>query len=217
MQLPLRANLLYIQADAIDARDGVLVGASLVDLTDELVDRQMSAGWWQDDAINLRAAELEIDRHWDWRGTAFGRDGRDLRAIRLALITDHGAVQGAMMMSADGVAMGCSEERGKLRLFVELLFAAPRNRPEVIRQKNGMVFRGTGLNLIQAAVQISDESGHAVRLKLDASPRSVKWYANRGFITVSERHLVYDSVGYTPMELKSEAARPLRRKTSSSQ
>jgi hypothetical protein len=96
--------------------------------------------------------------------------------------------------------MKCEREPGQLALFLELLFAAPRNR-EWIRLDRAEQFRGIGLGLLRAAAQLSLEAGCGGCLKLESSPNFVDWYKKRGFLEVSSQLVPHEGVKYTPMEL----------------
>src|SRR3954465_12095571 len=102
MKLPIETTLLYVPAQ-ID------VDADIVELTDSLIEARMGSIWWNDPAVDAGLASREIDRNWDWKDLEIERREstgiphigrvRKLSARRLAIITQDGAVQGAMMLS----------------------------------------------------------------------------------------------------------------------
>lgn len=184
------------------------IDASIVELTDAMIERQMGDAWWNHPAIDPVLAESEIDRYWDWTQLRIEHADRILRSRRLAIVTADDAVQGAMMVSVDPVECERRRERGRPALFVELLFAAPQSRPWV-RTDRTEHFRGVGLYLLRAAAELSLEAGFAGRLKLEASPGSVGWYRKRGLLEVSRRRIVYEGVKYTLMELEADRVAPL--------
>lgn len=105
------------------------------------------------------------------------------------------------MISTAPVALW--REPGMTGLFLELLFAAPRNRPWV-RSDKAEQYRGVGVQLLRTAVALSMEAGCGGRLKLEASPGSVDWYRNRGLLDTAEERIVHEGVTYAPMELEAD-------------
>ncbi len=203
MKLPIAATLLYVPSQTD-------VDAQIVELTDPLIEQRMGSPWWNDPALDSTLAAREIDRYWNWKeleierpeNTAFRDIGRyrKLSARKLAIITEDGAVQGAMMVSTEPVKC---EREPDVALFVELLFAAPRNR-QWIRRDRAEQFRGIGLGLLRTAAQLSVEAGFGGCLKLESSPDFVDWYKKRGFLEVSRALIVHDGIKYTPMELPAD-------------
>ncbi len=105
-----------------------------------------------------------------------------------------------MLVSSEPVE--CESEPGKLALFVEMLFSAPRNR-KWVRLDRKDLYKGVGLALLRVAAELSIEAGCEGRLKLDASPGSITWYKNRGLLEVSAHRIVHEGVEYRPMELSA--------------
>lgn len=96
----------------------------------------------------------------------------------------------------------------KTALFLELLFTAPRNRPDL--RKDGKEFlKGVGLQLLIWAAHFSRTTGHGGRLRLDGSPGYLAWYQNRGLQILPLNPIVYQGVEYTPMELSEASANKL--------
>jgi hypothetical protein len=204
MRLPIETTLLYVPAQTD-------VDASIIDLTDSLIEQRMGSEWWDDPALDAGLASREIDRYWDWKeleleraeSTDNPRIGRirKLSARRYAIVTEDGAVQGAMLVSSEAVK--CELRPEQLALFVELLFAAPRNR-QWIRVDRAEQFRGIGLGLLRTAAQLSLEARCGGCLKLESSPDFVGWYKKRGFLEVSGGPVTHEGVEYTPMELSAD-------------
>src|SRR5687768_11988526 len=107
MRFPKRIELLYVPAQT-DAE------AHVVALTKTLIRRRMGSAWWDDPAIDSRAAADEIDRGWDWTTEEIERNGRVLKSRKLAVVTGDRAVQGAMLASTEPVA--CERESGQSAL-----------------------------------------------------------------------------------------------------
>lgn len=196
MKLPKSVTLFH-------APSKVDVDAEVVELTEAMIEHRMGEAWWGDPAIEPASAEEEIDRHWDWAELEIEREGRRLRARRFAVATQDGVVQGAMMASTEAVACERKPDRGRPALFVELFFAAPRNR-EWIRTDKAEQFRGVGLHLLRTAAELSEELDCDGRLKLESSPGFVDWYKRRGLLEVSSQRILHEGVKYTPMELQSD-------------
>jgi hypothetical protein len=196
MKLPQIVTLRYVPSQAdIDAR--------IVALTDAMIRERMNDAWWEDPALDPGLTENEIDREWDWLSLEIERDGEILDSRKLAIVTADDAVQGAMLVSTQGVPCERKHERDTLALFVELLFAAPSNR-QWIRNDRAEQFRGVGLYLLRAAAQLSREAGFGGRLKLESSPGFVEWYRKRGLLEVSSKRILHEGVKYTPMELETD-------------
>jgi hypothetical protein len=195
MRLPKAIDLLHVPT-------GIIVDAAIVRLTDQLIRAQMGQTWWNDPAIDPADADREIDRQWNWTEAAIEWGGEVFPGLKLGVITGDGAVQGAALFST--VAVPLELEPGKDGLFLELLFIAPRNR-HWIRLDRSEQFRGVGLQLLRAAGEFSRDAGQGGRLKLDASPDFVDWYAKRGFRPCRKDRIIHQGVAYTPMELTGDA------------
>jgi hypothetical protein len=103
-----------------------------------------------------------------------------------------------------------AEERimGQWWLFVELLFTAPRNRPQV--RRDGLPWlRGVGMELLTWAAHLSRTKGYGGRLLLDGSPEFIEWYAKRGLQKLDCEPILYEGVSYVPMELSATSAKTL--------
>jgi hypothetical protein len=205
MKLPIKVTLFYVPSQTD-------VDADITELTDSLIERRMGGTWWDDPALDAELASREIDKFWDWKELKIERAesvvgfpeigrGKTLSARRLAVVTEDGAVQGAMLVSNEPVK--CERDPGQLALFVELLFAAPRNR-QWIRLDRAEQFRGIGLGLLRTAAQLSLGAGCDGRLKLESSPDFVDWYRKRGLLEVSTDRMLHEGVEYTPMELPTK-------------
>ena len=199
MELPKRIPLLHQPTRHY-------VEAQIEELTEAMIRKEIGTAWWTDPALNIEACAAEIDRNWNWIGLEIEQEGRILKAVRLGVVTGDGMVQGAMLISAESV--GCEREPGEQALFVEMLFAAPRNRWWV-RLDQSEQYRGVGLELLRVGSELSIDAGCQGRLKLDASPGSVSWYKKRGFLEVSAGRMAHEGVEYTPMELVADRVRML--------
>src|SRR5215208_3895249 len=102
------------------------VEAHVQALSKEMINKEVEQAWWSDPEVDGAAAASEIDRHWKWTELEIERNGKSLPGMSIGVVTGDGAVQGALLLSTESVE--CEGEAGKFALFVELLFAAPRNR-----------------------------------------------------------------------------------------
>jgi hypothetical protein len=104
--------------------------------------------------------------------------------------------------------------RGSSRLFLERLFTAPRNRPD-LREDNSPYYLGVGIELFIWAVEFSRKMGHEGRIRLDSSPDAIVWYEKRGLKKLPLDHMLFEGVEYTPMELPFAAVKILLAATGS--
>lgn len=126
------------------APSGEYVEARIVALTEQLVDRKISSGWWNEDCLKDAFDSPPIDQHWDWNDVAIEYDGRIIDSEKVAIVAGHdGAVQGAMLISREPVRSAL--QRSEQGLFIELLFTAPRNRP-ALRKDGKDHLRGIGID-----------------------------------------------------------------------
>jgi hypothetical protein len=188
------------------APTGQYVEAQIVELTADIVERQIHRGWWADDSLYEQFDPPPIDRHWNWNEMGIEYGGKPLAAEKVAITTGDQAVQGAMMISTKPVPSILSPGAGAL--FVELLFTAPRNRPSLRRDGNAF-FLGVGSELLTWGAWLSREKGYEGRLLLDGSPEYVGWYEKRGLQKLGAKPIVFEDVAYVPMELAVPAAKRL--------
>lgn len=180
----------------------IYVEAEIIALTPELADEHMHRAWWSDGSLKEQFDEPPIDLNWNWNEMGIDYAGRSLASKQVAVFSG-GTIQGAMMISTEPVVSVLESDR--TALFVELLFTAPRNRPNL--RKDGKEFlKGVGLQLLIWGTWLSRQMGHGGRLLLDGSPDYVRWYENRGLQKLSLNPIVYQGVAYTPMELPESAA-----------
>jgi hypothetical protein len=192
-----KVKLLYL-GEAIEAR--------IVTLSKKLLKEKMMGQWWEEDCLKTRFEVEPIDREWNWSNAEIMYEGRALASVKVAIVTGAGkdlAVQGAMMISIEQIPSAM--EAGKSCLLLELLFTAPRNRPEL--RKDGQPFVvGVGTQLLIWAAWLSRELGHGGRLRLDSSPDFVAWYERKYLQRVALNPIVFEGTAYTPMELSDGAA-----------
>jgi len=206
---PLSSEMIIEKKITLILHPGRPVEARIVELTGQLIDTKMADAWWGDDSLKATFTSSPIDRRWNWSAREIEYEGRLLRSVKVAAVTGEGeesAVQGAMMISTEPVPSVL--EPGKACLFVELLFTAPRNRPDLRRDGQPFVI-GDGSQLLSYGAWLSQENNLDGRLRLDGSPDFVGWYAKRGLQKLDTDPIVYEGVAYTPMELPAAAAQEL--------
>ena len=184
---------------------GVYVEANIVPLTADIAEQTMR-DWWKEPGLRIDPDQPPIDRYWDWRELAIEYGGQILTSEKFAIVTGDGIVQGAMLLSTDAVESGL--KTGAKTLFLELLFTAPRNRPE-LRIDHQPYFVGVGTELLRWAAELSRKLGCAGRVRLDASPDFVDWYERRGLQKVEANPILFEGTEYVPMELPAEAVHEL--------
>jgi hypothetical protein len=186
------------------------VAGELVPLTREMIEASIRQAWWKNEDLK-RLFEppppIDLDWHWKWHETVIDFEGRPLACERVAIVAGEGnPVQGAMMISREPVPSVLAP--GEEALFVELLFTAPWNRPN-LRQDGRPFLLGVGTELMTWAAWFSREQGYRGRLRLDGSPDQVVWYQRRGLQSLKLEPMLYENVRYTPMELPPDAAERL--------
>ena len=146
------------------------VEAHIVDLTPDLAERRVHHDWWADANLLDHFDPPPIDRHWDWNEMSIENEGKKLSDQKFALTTGDGAVQGAMMISAEPVPSRLSKGAGAL--FLELLFTAPRNRP-ALRRDRQPYYVGVGTHLLAWSAWLSREAGFGGDCSWTLAPTSL--------------------------------------------
>jgi hypothetical protein len=154
---------------------GTEVQARLVRLTREAAADRIDGQWWNIGGSKTER-EAEGDHHWRWR-----RIIGELRTQRnkeaLAVETEDGAIQGAIVYSIDALSQ---LEPGLGAIYGERIATAPRNRPWLVNPPH---LRGVGKTLLLAAVRHGYLLGLGGRLWLTSLPSETTrmFYVNRGF------------------------------------
>jgi hypothetical protein len=198
---PTKVNL-FLHPDQVD------VTGKLVPLTDRMAVTRIHRRWWRHQDLKPHFdPPPPIDLHWDWTDIGIEYEGRDLACERIAIVAGAGAaVQGAMLISTDPIPSVL--DSGQQALFLERLFTAPWNRPN-LRKDGKPYLLGVGTELITWAAWFSRQRGCGGRLLLDSSPDQVIWYRKRGLQTLGLKPILYEGVAYTPMELTPESGEQL--------
>jgi hypothetical protein len=185
------------------APTGQYVEAHIMELTPALAERRIHQDWWNDPSLRDQLHPPPIDLRWNWNAMKIEYGDSTLAAENVAIVTGDRAVQGAMMVSTEPISSRLVPGAGAL--LVELLFTAPRNRP-ALRRDGKPFFLGVGTELLSWAAWLSRKESHSGRLALDASPDYVGWYEKRGLQKLKTKHILFEGVAYTPMELTVHAA-----------
>lgn len=178
--------------------------ATIRGLTPDLIDHHIMEEWWSHEDLKADYP-AQIDRYWNWNDLSIEYHGVPLPSIKVGIFSGE-ELEGAMMISTEPV--DCVLTEGKQCLFVELLFTAPRNRPELRRDGQPYIV-AVGTELLTWGALLSRSKGLEGRLRLDGSPDFIKWYQNRGLQLLDLEPIVYQGVRYSPMELPEAAARSL--------
>lgn len=119
---------------------------------------------WQD------AAQFNAqDSHWEWVEKAIEAErvmGRDTFAVECA-----GETQGLMLVDVGYARL--AEHRGLELVYVELLAAAPWNRPKLVPDPR---YKLVGRVLLGTAISLSVDLGLQGRIGLHSLPQSESWY-----------------------------------------
>jgi hypothetical protein len=173
------------------------VEAQIVTLTPRMIEEEVMGNWWSDPNLASDFVEEPIDLRWDWLDVVIEFAGRILASQKISIFSG-GHVQGAMQISTEPV--NSIMEPGMRTLFVERLFTAPRNRPELRTDKQPYLL-GVGSELLTWAAWSSRMQGFNGRLRLDGSPGFLSSYAKRGLQRLDLEPILFEGVTYTPMEL----------------
>jgi len=155
---------------------GELVEASLLDdVTDGHL--AMWSSSWQA-AMQAHCAGRVLhdkpeDHHWDWRWKA--NEWRPMLGYHSFAITCEKELQGLMLVS-DLQSARIQAQFGKPIVFVEFLATAPWNRPEI---QTPPKYRGVGMVMVAAAVELSWDLGYRGRIGLHALPKAEVFYRER--------------------------------------
>ncbi|MCA9234232.1 MAG: GNAT family N-acetyltransferase [Planctomycetales bacterium] len=168
--------------------------ASLLRATKDLA-KLIDSTWWQIGGSKSRR-DKEGDHSWRW-ADIYGECRRDPWAECLCVVTDDGAVQGAVNYHLDAKSLA-SPEHGAV--FVHHIATAPRNRPWLVDQPE---YRGIGVALLAAAVRHGYSLGLEGRTVVPSLPteQTRQFYENRGFIRIDE-----DADGIIDYELPPDVA-----------
>jgi hypothetical protein len=111
------------------------------------------------------------DLHWDWDSKTEWSRGR-LALQRYSLVCE-GNLQGLMLLSVTPFAR-LQSQFGKHLAYIEFVSTAPWNRPVLTDSR---VFRGVGVTLVRAAVEVSKAESFRGRLGLHSLPQADRFYA----------------------------------------
>lgn len=114
------------------------------------------------------------DLHWDWsKKTDWSRT---LLSLQRFAVTCNGDLQGLMMLNLTKLTARLPSQRGKDLAYVEFVATAPWNRPELTANPT---FRGIGLIMVRAAIEVSIAEGFRGRVGLHSLPQSIRFYGEK--------------------------------------
>ncbi|WP_214648283.1 GNAT family N-acetyltransferase [Novosphingobium aerophilum] len=165
-----------------DMRSGQTVAAELVETIDETHLKMVETMWMP--VLFQRVKQL-VDQgqstsdwpqswHWNWRRKMDRIQG--LLAFRTFALICEGDLQGLMQVNTAGVCR-LSEQADKHLTYVDYVETAPWNRTEIVPNAR---FKGVGLTMMRAAIEVSHEEGFHGRIGLHSLPRAEPFYARCG-------------------------------------
>ena len=128
------------------------VNKRIVDLTDKELDDWHLRGW-----------------HWDWDSKAAAPLPLDWRTFSLVCENN---VQGLMLVKLK-VQCRLTEHAGKMLVYVDLLAAAPWNRPAFVASPR---YKGVGSTMIEAAIHLSVDEEYEGRIGLHSLASATSFY-----------------------------------------
>ena len=169
----------------IDQRIPAVIQASLLESVDLAYSRRADQEWlgFVSAAAELAAAKGEPfsppeHAHWRWE-RKFSVTERLLSFPTWAVEAD-GQPQGLMLLKTDGEYGRLPGQAGRPLVYVMFLATAPWNLPQVAPNPR---FRGCGLALMRAAVEVGFDLGFKGRIGLHALPQSVAFYTRWGLLS----------------------------------
>jgi hypothetical protein len=111
------------------------------------------------------------DLHWQWDEKTDW--SRALLSLRRFAMTCERALQGLMLVNLTKLTGRLSSQQGKDLVYIEFLSTALWNRPDLTERP---VFRGVGLNMVRAAVELSRNEGFRGRVGLHSLPQAAHFY-----------------------------------------
>jgi len=184
---------------AILFQSTTFVQARIAVLTPAQIAADIDGKWWQAAGLKASFDPPPIDLHWGWGpDAAISWNEGELTSEKVGLLTGDGYIQGALLISTAAVPSILEPAQGAL--FIERLCTAPQNRSR-LRADGRKYFGGVGLELLRWGVLRSRDAGHGGRVRLEASPDYVQWYADLGFQKLAVEPETFNGVQYTPVEL----------------
>lgn len=137
--------------------------------------------------------------HWNWRKKVERIEG--LLAFRTLAMTCQDSLQGLMQVNTANVCR-LPEQAGKHLAYVDYIETAPWNRADIVPDAR---FRGVGVTMLRAAIEISHEDGFQGRIGLHSLPRSEAFYMRCGMTDLGIDG-TYENLRYFEMTAAQAAA-----------
>ena len=120
---------------------------------------------------NVSKEKWPQDLHWKWdKKTDWSREYLSLRRFAL---TCEKYLQGLMLVNLTKLTGRLDSQKGKDLAYLEFVSTAPWNRPDLTEKP---IFRGVGLNMVRAAVELSLSEGFRGRIGLHSLPQAARFY-----------------------------------------
>jgi hypothetical protein len=145
------------------------------------------------------------DRNWDWRSKAKGL--RPLLGYHSFAVVCQNELQG-LMWTNDLHFARLDSQFGKPLVYVEYVATAPWNRTEVQQPRR---YEGVGGVFIDAAIQLSLDTGYHGRIGLHSLPKSEEFYETKCGMTPLRIDLAREKLRYFEMTAKQAEAFRLKR------
>ena len=137
----------------------------------------------------------EVPRHWHWDWAAKSKN-LEFLAYRCFGIECDRKMQGLMMVLIAGKQSRLPPDAGKPLVYVDYIEAAPWNYGPLV---DVPVYKGIGMVLIRAAVQLSLDEGFQGRLGLHSLPQSESFYRDRCGMQGGTQDPHYENLPYYEM------------------
>lgn len=159
------------------------VEASIVELTRNLAQTKIDGKWWQLTDVAKDKRKNENDNHWNWTKNV-GSHRKQIVWECVAVLSQQDEIEGAMILRFD-VKSRIEQNAGCV--YIDLLATAPRNREWLVKNP---IYKGVGTELVYWAVRRSYEAGFGGVVSLDADPKlkTLEFYENRGFKSVTRNY-----------------------------
>ena len=166
-----------------DRRTDETVAAELVESIDESHLQAVESAWMP---VLFKRMKQRVDQgrpradwpqswHWNWRAKMDRIKG--LLAFRTFALMCDGELQGLMQVNTAKNVCRLPGQTGKHLAYVDYVESAPWNRAEIVAEPR---FKGVGVVMIRAAIEVSREEGFQGRIGLHSLPRSEPFYVQCG-------------------------------------
>jgi hypothetical protein len=165
-----------------DRHSGQFVRATLLDRVDVGFAHRADDRWLTFTAAEIARAHAEgraipTPEHLHWRWGRKTEAAGSLLSYPTMAVECEGDAQGLMLLKTDGEFGRLPVQAGKPLVYVVFLATAPWNLPVIVARPR---FRGVGLALMRAAVELSQDLGFSGRLGLHSLSQAEAFYKGIG-------------------------------------